>query len=106
MLRHKEVMRSALTGISIGGLALVLSGVALAATPESPGFAALNALLPAQPGNKACYVRSYDNAHLRAHPHQRITAMKFLLGVDAYDPKPEKAERPEDRFYYTFSMSV
>jgi hypothetical protein len=32
--------------------------MALTATPEAPDFTALNALLPAQPGNKACYVRS------------------------------------------------
>jgi hypothetical protein len=91
---------------SVGGLALVLSGAALSAALEPPGFTALNTLLPAQPGSKACYVRSYDAANLRAHPRQRITAMKFLLSVGAYDPKPEKAEQPSDRFYYMFSMSV
>ena len=37
----------------------MLSGAAFGATPETPGFAALNAMLPAQAGNKACYVRSY-----------------------------------------------
>jgi len=95
-------MRSAL----IGGLVLVLSGVAFGATPETPGFVALNTILPAQAGNMACYVRSYDAAHLRAHPQQRITAMKFLLGVSAYDPKPADAKGPSDLFYYTFSMSV
>jgi hypothetical protein len=51
-------------------------------------------------------VRSYDAAHLRVHPHQRITAMKFLLGVQAYDPKPAAATRPDELVYYTFSMSV
>jgi hypothetical protein len=92
---------------SVGCLASILvSTMALAATPETPGFTALNAMLPAQPGNKACYVRSYDAKHLRAHPHQRITAMKFLLRVGAYDPKPEKAEQPFDLFYYMFAMSV
>ena len=102
---HK-FMRSALCVFSIGGLAFVLSGAAMGAAPETPGFTALNAMLPAQPGNKACYVRSYDAAHLRAHPRQRITAMKFLLGVEAYDPKPADAKGSSDLFYYTFSMSV
>jgi hypothetical protein len=107
MLMQIKFMRLTLKLFSIGGLALTLSGIAaLSATPEASDFAALNALLPAQPGNKACYVRSYDAAHLRAHPHQRIIAMSFLLSVGTYDPKPEKAERPEDRFYYMFSMSV
>ena len=67
---HKT-MRSALSGFLICGWVFVLSGPALAATPDTPGFIALNAMLPAQPGKKACYVRSYDAAHLRAHPHHR-----------------------------------
>jgi hypothetical protein len=100
-------MRLTSIGFSIGAMAWVLAcAAALSATPEMPGFAALNALLPAQPGNKACYVRSYDTAHLRVHPRQRIIAMKFLLGVEAYDPKPAKAERADELYYYTFSMSV
>jgi len=102
---HKA-MRSALSGFLICGLVFALSGPSFAATPDAPGFIALNAMLPAQPGNKACYVRSYETAHLRAHQRQRITAMKFLLGVQAYDPKPANAEQPGDLFYYTFSMSV
>jgi hypothetical protein len=100
-------MRSAFLGLSFGAMALLLGGAgALAASADTPGFVALNAILPAQPGSKACYVRSYDAAHLRAHPRQRITAMKFLLAVQAYDPKPAKAEQPADLYYYTFSMSV
>ena len=99
-------MRPALTHFSIFELMLVLSGAAFGATPETSGFIALNAILPAQQGNNACYVRSYDAAHLRAHPKQRITAMKFLLGVSAYDTKPADAKGLSDLFYYTFSVSV
>jgi len=68
-------------------------------------FPALSAILPTQAGNKACYVRNYDAAHLRAHPQQRITSMKFLLAVEAY-PEPTKKERPQDLYYYTFAMQV
>jgi hypothetical protein len=95
-----------LIGVSILGSVLACSGGSSSAAPDTPGFIALNAMLPAQPGNKACYVRSYDNAHLRAHPHQRVTAMKFLLGVGAYDPKPAGAAQLGELYYYTFSMSV
>ncbi len=101
-----DLMRPALTHFSIFELMLVLSGAAFGATPETPGFVALNAILPAEQSNKACYVRAYDAAHLRAHPKQRIPAMKFLLGVSAYDPKPADAKGPSDQCYYTFSMSV
>jgi len=69
-------------------------------------FAALGAILPAQAGNKACFARVYDREHMRAHPRQRIAAMTFLLRVEAYDPKEVHSEKPADRFYYVFAMSV
>jgi len=98
-------MRVDLKIVTIAAAAfLTIGGLAAAETPQ--GLVALMKLLPPQPGNKACYVRSYDAAHLRAHPAQRITAMKFLLGVKTYDPKPAGAANPEDLYYYTFSMSV
>lgn len=100
-------MRTALLGFSIGGLALLLVGTAApAAAREGPGNAALIGLLPSQPGSKACYIRSYDAAHLRAHPDQSITAMTFLLRVPPHDPDEVKPAWPEDRVYFTFSMSA
>jgi len=100
-------MRSALIGFLISGLALLLIGAAAsAATQDRPGVAVFNTLLAPEVGNKTCYIRSYDAAHLRAHPRQRITTMKLALGVTAYDPKPAGATRPEALVYYTFGMSV
>jgi hypothetical protein len=81
---------------------MVLSGP----TSAQDTIAALTPILAPQPGNKACYSRAYDAAHLKAHPRQRITAMRFLLSVGAYDPKPQNATNPEDLYYYKFSMSV
>ena len=75
---HKA-MRSALSGFLICGLVFALSGPSFAATPDAPGFIALNAMLPAQPGNKACYVRSYETAHLRAH-HLRELRLRNAHG--------------------------
>lgn len=89
------------------GAALALMAVCGPAAAQSDQrIAALAPILAPQPGNKACYSRAYDAAHLKAHPRQRITAMKFLLSVAAYDPKPAGATQPEDLYYYTFSMSV
>jgi hypothetical protein len=102
-------MRVALHGCWIGaavGLAALCGPAAAAADDDDPATAVLNALLTPAPGSKACYVRSYDAAHLRTHPRQRITAMKFLLAVEAYDPKPQGKTRPQDLYYYTFAMSV
>ena len=87
-------------------LTFVLTAGLPAAAENSPAISALIPLLAPQKGNKACYVRSYDNAHLRTHPRQRITAMKFLLGVEEYDPRPPNAKGLNDLVYYTFSMSV
>ena len=100
-------MRSNFIGSRIGALAALLIGAGSpAGAGEGPGNAALIPLLAPHAGNKACYNRRYDAAHLRAHPHQRITAMTFLLNVEAYDEKEVKAERPEDKVYYVFVMSV
>jgi hypothetical protein len=99
----ENAMRSALVAPTFVALIAVCGP---AAAEAGPGFSAIATLLSPEPGNKACYVRSYDAAHLRVHPHQRITAMKFLLGVQAYDPKPATATRPDELVYYTFSMSV
>jgi len=98
-------MRVALIGSTI--VALTMGGACgLAAAASDPATTALNSLLAPEPGNKACYVRSYDAVHLRTHPRQRVTAMKFLLAIEAYDPKPAAATTPQDLYYYTFGMSV
>jgi hypothetical protein len=98
-----DAMRRASSGLAAGVAALVLIGAP--ASGRELDMSALTALLAPRPGNQACYVRSYDAAHLRAHPHQRITTMTFLLAVKPYDP-PVKSGRPEDRVYYTFDMTV
>jgi hypothetical protein len=99
------IMRFASIGAGLCALALSI-GFAAAVADNGPGIAALIPLLAPQKGNKACYVRSYDNAHLRAHPRQRITAMKFLLGVMEYDPRKPNAKGLDDLVYYTFALSV
>ena len=86
--------------------AVLLSPAAAPAEPETPAFAALRAILPAQPDNKICFASAYDAAHLRDHPRQRISAMKFLLRVGAYDPKPANAKQPNEMYYYKFAMSI
>ncbi len=92
--------------LTLGALAVLMAIGGQAAAQGDPRISALVPILAPQPGNKACYSRAYDTAHMKAHPQQRITAMKFLLAVQAYDPKPADATKPEDLYYYTFSMSV
>lgn len=98
-------MRTHPKRLTFGALMTLLAACGPAAA-ETDRIAALIPILAPQPGNKACYSRAYDAAHLKAHPKQRITAMKFLLSVAAYDPAPAGKTKPEDLYYYTFGMSV
>lgn len=98
-------MRLYTEGLAVGAL-MALMTVCGPALAQKDRIAALIPILAPQPGNKACYSRAYDAAHFKAHPRQRITAMKFLLSVAAYDPKPPGASTPEDLYYYTFAISV
>ena len=91
---------------TFGALMMLMALCGPATAQGEPRISALVPILAPQPGNKACYSRAYDAAHMKAHPQQRITAMKFLLSVAAYDPKPTDAVKPEDLYYYTFAMSV
>jgi hypothetical protein len=99
-------MRPVWIGYTIGAFAaLAVCAASSVGARDVPLNAGLFPLLAPQAGNKACYARRYDAAHLRAHPHQRITAMTFLLYVEAYDPVDLK-KPPEERVYYEFAMSV
>ena len=84
---------------------LMTSAVA-PATAQSIG--ALVTILPPEPGNQACFARSYDAAHLARHPHQRITRMAFMLRVSSYSTEgpTQPAPRLEERVYYQFGMAV
>jgi hypothetical protein len=88
------------------GALMTLLALCGPASAENGRISALIPILAPQAGNKVCYSRAYDAAHMKAHPQQRVTAMKFLLSVAAYDPKPAGATTPEDLYYYTFAMSV
>jgi hypothetical protein len=57
----------------------LLAGEAQAASP-------LDDLIPPKEGASACFVRSYDEAHLRAHPKQRIT---FIAAWMLYEKAPD-----------------
>jgi hypothetical protein len=85
---------------------------AAAADENGPSNAALAALLPSEPGSRACYVRIYDAAHLREHHNQRVTAVMFLLRVARLDADgnhhftPAAAAYSQDRIRYQFAMQV
>lgn len=61
-------------------------------------------LLPATPGARACFARTYDAAHLRAHPHQRVTAVTFLMRTTGFDKKGEWVLTPDGKAEYTRTL--
>ena len=88
-----------------GALAL---GIVLGMNEASPtnaqtaditkGAQVLNGILAPTVGQKACFSRTYDGAHLRQHPRQQVMAMSFEL---RYVRTPSA-----DIERYEFSMSV
>src|SRR5262249_290951 len=46
----------------------------------------------------ACFVRSYDKAHMAHHPKQTVTDMKLLVSAERVEEDPQ--------LYYSFRMSL
>ena len=82
--------------------------IAAAQTPRANQTIA--AFMPATPGQRACYTRSYDAEHLRAHPKQRVTAMTFFLRAVGYDANGDRwildPAKKFERVEYQFALSV
>src|ERR1043165_4228994 len=73
------------------GLSLVFAcGAFLAA--DARAASPLDDLIPPKTGASACFVRTYDDAHLRAHPKQRVT---FIAAWMQYTEMPEVARSEE-----------
>jgi len=87
--------------LGLGASALAKDGAAILT-----GLEAAAKILPAEAGRKACWKRSYDAAHLRAHPEQKVTQMLFLLRVAGYDAKGGYVFRDPDHIAYNFAIAV
>ena len=57
---------------------IAIAPVALAGPAVAPGTP-FDALLKPEPNNAACFTRTYDAAHLRAHPKQKMTSVTIRL---------------------------
>jgi hypothetical protein len=59
---------------------------------------ALKELLAPKHGNETCFARTYDDAHMRAHPKQKVRQMSLLVKVEHIK---------EDNLYrYNFTLRV
>ena len=55
------------------------------------------------PGERVCFARNYDAAHLAKHPKQTVSAVKFLLAYIKHDP--DQYRKDGQRNYY-FTLEV
>src|SRR5215510_7852315 len=99
------------TVVAAGIVAAVDAGTRRAvAEGRSMPYAKLAELLPAEPGRKACYARTYDAAHLRDHPKQRVTSVTFFLRVVGLDANGDKffalRAEPYDRIQYEHVIAL
>ena len=59
--------------------------------------------LPPKPGERVCFARSYDAAHLAKHPKQTVASIKFALAYHRHEP--DKYRKDGQRNYY-FKLEV
>ena len=75
-----------------------LTGEVLAQAIEPGKEGELANVLAPKPGARICYGRSYDAAHLKAHPRQTVTDMQFRLTYYAHEP--DESYKEGQRNYY------
>lgn len=80
------------------------TGDRLAAQPVEPGEERQIAdLLPPEPGARICFARDYDQAHLSAHPDQKVRSIGFRLAYFAHDADEF---HPKGQRNYYFELST
>jgi hypothetical protein len=72
-----------------------------AATIASGQVAKLADIVPATPGARVCFARSYDAKHLREHPRQRVAGVTFLIRSTGFDDRGEWVLKPDGKYKYT-----
>ena len=80
-------------------LALTSSARAEAVAPGEEG--ALKDILLPTPGTHICFSRTYDAAHLKAHPKQTVSYIEFRLAYYRHDPD---TGYPEGQRNYYFDL--
>jgi hypothetical protein len=63
----------------------------------------LGKLLPPVHDRKICFARTYDAAHLKRHPKQKVTAMLFQIRYHRHDPDETS---PDGQRNYYFGMAA
>ncbi len=83
--------------IVIDILLAAVSCIAMAATARADAI--YDRYFAKAPGGTACYARTYDGAHLKAHPRQKVTDME----VD-FDIRDGDIDRPNSEKYFEIGV--
>ena len=71
----------------LGAMAVALAASQAFGDTVAPGQEGeLALILTPEPGTRACFSRSYDAAHLAAHPRQTVARMEFRLAYHRFEP--------------------
>lgn len=89
-----------LAPLSLALLLSLFSGDDVAAQAIEPGKEGeLASFAPPQAGARACFRRAYDRAHLKAHPKQAVTEMRFRIAYYIHEPD-EFAPKGQRNYYF------
>jgi hypothetical protein len=87
-------------------LVLLLTDPAVA-QPVPPGQEGeLGKLLAPVHGRKICFARTYDAAHLKKHPKQKVTALLFRLEYHRHDPDPPHYPQGQRNYYFRMAAKL
>ncbi len=84
-------------------LILFFTSPAFAGAVEPGKEGPLADILPPNPGEHICFKRSYDEAHLKAHPKQTVKEIEFRLAYYRFDPEENY---PQGQRNYYFDLLV
>src|SRR6185369_8337658 len=62
-------------------------------------------ILAPTPGERACFANTYDAAHLKNHPEQKVTAMLFQLRYYKHEPD-EYFQQGQRNYYFRVSINL
>jgi hypothetical protein len=97
------VMRTAATAACAASIALAGAAPAGAEAVPPGEEGALADILPPVHEAKVCFARTYDAAHLRRHPRQKVTGLLFQVRYYRHEPAPEF---PQGQRNYYFDMAA
>lgn len=86
--------------IRLAALFLTLSAFPAAATVEPGKEGILAEFVKPVPGERICFARRYDAAHLAKHPKQTVTAIEFRLSYFKHEPDADNKAGQRNYYYH------